>query len=213
MRRTMGIVAVVVAVTAGAVALGSTRDQGTPEGTPPLQKYHITPGRSAGADERRGEPARSRGQAGRTPRCVLPPGFSHRPLRGWHRLPDAAQSDRGPERRPLRGRFERQHDHTPARHEQRRQGGRAQSRGLGAEPPVRHGDQQRLLLRRQHRQHRALEVRARRRDASPARPRRSRRYPSGGGHWTRSLAFSEDGSKLYVTSAPRRTSTSNGTAR
>jgi glucose/arabinose dehydrogenase len=44
MRRTMGIVAVVVAVTAGAVALGFTREQGTPEGTPPLQKYHITPG-------------------------------------------------------------------------------------------------------------------------------------------------------------------------
>ncbi len=44
MRRTMGIVAVVVAVTAGVVALGFTRDQGTPEGTPPLQKYHITPG-------------------------------------------------------------------------------------------------------------------------------------------------------------------------
>ena len=44
MRRTMGIVAVVVAVTAGAVALGFTREQGTPEGTPPLQRYHITPG-------------------------------------------------------------------------------------------------------------------------------------------------------------------------
>ena len=44
MRRTMGIVAVVVAVTAGVVALGFTREQGTPEGTPPLQKYHITPG-------------------------------------------------------------------------------------------------------------------------------------------------------------------------
>ena len=34
----------VVAVTAGAVALGFSREQGTPEGTPPLQKYHITPG-------------------------------------------------------------------------------------------------------------------------------------------------------------------------
>jgi len=37
MRRTMGIVAVVVAVTTGAVALGFTREQGTPEGTPPKE--------------------------------------------------------------------------------------------------------------------------------------------------------------------------------
>ena len=32
----------------------------------------------------------------------------------------------------------------------------------------------------------------------PARPRRSRALPSGGGHWTRDLAFSPDGKTLFV---------------
>jgi glucose/arabinose dehydrogenase len=44
MRRTLEGLAVIVAVTVGTVALGFSRDQGTPQGTPPLQKYHITPG-------------------------------------------------------------------------------------------------------------------------------------------------------------------------
>jgi glucose/arabinose dehydrogenase len=46
MRRTLEVLAVVAAVTVGAVAVGLSRDQGTPEatGTPSLQKYHITPG-------------------------------------------------------------------------------------------------------------------------------------------------------------------------
>jgi glucose/arabinose dehydrogenase len=44
MRRTLEVMAVVAAVAVGAVALGFSRDQGTPQGTPPLQKYHIKPG-------------------------------------------------------------------------------------------------------------------------------------------------------------------------
>ncbi len=121
--------------------------------------------RSAGADERRGQPARSRGQAGRC-RAACAPWIFDRRLRRWHGLSDAAESDRGAERRSVRGRLQCQHDHTPARHEQRRQGGRTQGRGVGVEWAVRHGDQQRILLRRQHRQRRAMEVRAWRHDAS-----------------------------------------------
>jgi glucose/arabinose dehydrogenase len=44
MRRRLEGLAVIVAVTVGTVALGFSRDQGTPQGTPPLQKYYITPG-------------------------------------------------------------------------------------------------------------------------------------------------------------------------
>ena len=44
MRRTLEVMAVVAAMAVGAVALGFSRDQGTPQGTPPLQKYHIKPG-------------------------------------------------------------------------------------------------------------------------------------------------------------------------
>jgi glucose/arabinose dehydrogenase len=44
MRRSLEVMAVVAAIALGSVAFGLGRDQGTPEGTPPLQKYHITPG-------------------------------------------------------------------------------------------------------------------------------------------------------------------------
>ena len=44
MRRMLAVVTVIAAVAAGAVALGFGGDQGTPTGTPPLQKYHITAG-------------------------------------------------------------------------------------------------------------------------------------------------------------------------
>jgi glucose/arabinose dehydrogenase len=44
MRRTLEVAAVCAVLAVGAVALGLGRGQGTPSGTPPLLKYHITPG-------------------------------------------------------------------------------------------------------------------------------------------------------------------------
>jgi glucose/arabinose dehydrogenase len=197
MRRTLDVPGVIVAVAVGAVALGLSRDQGTPQGTPPLQKYHITP---------RDLPAPTDGVAN-PPEVIdkpseaqlrLPPGFAidvfadgtgFETLRNLIEAPngdlfaadssantitllrDTSNDGKVDERKVVASGLNRPY-------------GMAISNGFfyvgNTDSVVRWkfaaGD-----------------------TTLAGTPQKIATVPGGGGHWTRTLAFNEDGSKLYVT--------------
>jgi glucose/arabinose dehydrogenase len=197
MRRTLEVMAVVAALAVGAVALGSSRDQGTPEGTPPLQKYHITLGDL---------PAPTSGVAN-PPEVVdkppdatlrLPPGFAidlfadgtgFQTLRNLIEAPngdlyaadasantitllrDADNDGKVDERKVVASGLNRPY-------------------GMAINNGYFYVGNTDSIVRWKWAPGEATLA---------GTPEKIASIPSGGGHWTRTLAFSEDGSKLYVT--------------
>ena len=196
MKRQLEVVLVIAAIAVSAVVLGFSRDQGTPQGTPPLQKYHITPGDLppptsgvANPPEVVDKPADAQLQ--------LPPGFSidvfadgtgFQSLRNLMEAPngdvfaadssantitllrDTNNDGKVDERKIVASGLNRPY-------------GMAISNGYfyvgNTDSVVRWkfapGD-----------------------TTLAGTPEKIATLPGGGGHWTRTLAFSEDGTKLYV---------------
>jgi len=197
MRRTLEVIAVVAAMAAGVAALGFGRDQGTPEGTPPLQRYHIKPGDL---------PRPTDGVAN-------PPEVVDKPADAQLRLPPGFAIDvfaDGTGFQTLRNLIEAPNGdlfaadstaNTITRLRDTNNDGKVDERTVvakGLNHP--YG----MAISNGHFYVGNTDSVVRWKWASgdamlAGRPEKIATLPGGGNHWTRTLAFSEDGSKLYVT--------------
>ena len=121
MTRTTGVF---LAGAVSAIAVVSTAfvaGQARPEGSGPLHKYHITPGDIPAPTTGIGQPADGGRSSGRRT-LNLPPGFTIDVFADEGQFRTLRYIIEGPDRRRIRGRCHGEHDHDPARHEQRRQG-------------------------------------------------------------------------------------------
>jgi glucose/arabinose dehydrogenase len=190
-------VAVTAAIALGAVALGFGRDQGTPAGTPPLQKYHIKPGDL---------PPPSSGVAN-------PPEVVDKPADAQLRLPDGFAIDvfaDGAGFQTLRNLIESPNGdlfaadataNTITLLRDTNNDGKVDEKKVVASGLNRPygmaisngyfyvGNTDSVVRWKWAPGETTL----------AGRPEKISSLPGGGNHWTRTLAFSEDGSKLYVT--------------